>query len=153
MKTLDIFNLLLVLGILIQLYQPSSQLIPLLAAEDSPRTLHQPDAAQYSLHQQIKQVGSYVNVEDLIRYLEENPKQFDNGNLKKHIQMMQETQQELFHTEEKILATEATLNQIAIALYQALSPSQQRQLNNQRNLDSVQAVEKGYWDHLIENLK
>jgi hypothetical protein len=154
MKYLDIINLLLVIGILVQLYQPSPDLLVLLQDKHPPRHLHQPKAAQQSLHQEIVTVGSYVNVEDIIRYLHENPSHYeDNPQIVELIRDMQQTQKQLLETEENVLQTEAKLNEVAVSMYQLLSSQQQQQMTNQRNLDSVQQIEQKYWNELIEQME
>ena len=154
MKYLDSINIVLIIGILVQLYQPTSDLIPLLQEHHAPRHMHSPNAAEQSLHQEIVTLGTYVNVEDLVRYLQENPKLYQNNpDVLPLIRELQVSQQELLKTEELILQTEAKLNQIAINMYKQLSPEQKKQLNNERNLDSVQQIEAAYWNDLIQELE
>ena len=151
MKILDLLNVLLGMGILLQLYAPTPTLLPLQTKESPPRALHQPMAAQRAIHNQLIQMGPTVNVEDLIRYLEQDPSALSTTKAQQQLRKMQQTQQALFETEEAILSAEEQLNSIALELYQTLTAEQQRALNNNRNLDSVQRIEKGYWDRLIEN--
>ena len=150
MKILDLINILLAVGIIAQLYAPTPSLISLQKQDSPPRSLHQPQAAQQALHHQLLAIGPMVNVEDLIRYLEQDPAVASSATIHQHLVTMQQTQQSLFATEEAILTAEEQLNKIALELYQSLTPEQQRALNNNRNLDSVQRIEKGYWDRLIE---
>ena len=150
MKILDVLNVLLAFAILFQVYNPLPSLIPLQTKEAPPRSLHQPMAAQQALNHQLVQIGPTVNVEDLIRHLEQDPSLAATPQIHQQLVKMQQTQQELFATEEAILNAEEQLNKIALELYKTLTPEQQRSLNNNRNLDSVQRIEKGYWDRLIE---
>ena len=150
MKIIDILNVLLAASILVQLYSPTPALLPLQTEDSPPRALHQPMAAQHALHNQLIQIGPMVNVEDLIRYLEQNPAVASTTKIHQQLLQMQQTQQALFDTEEAILSAEEQLNSVALELYQSLTAEQQRALNNNRNFDSIQRIEKGYWDRLLE---
>ena len=150
MKWLDSINIVLLVTLMWRIFQPMPHFVPLLAKEDPPRFLHHPQAASKSLVQQMTQVGTFVNVEDLIRYLHEHPEIELNPEAKMQLMTLQKLSLELLQIEDAILQNEQQLNELTLQLYQSLPPQEQRALLEFRNQDSVQKIEMQYWLELLE---
>lgn len=149
---LDICNVLLVIVIFYTLWSPSDSLLPILQPKDDPTSIHLPHAAEHMTIRHIQTVGSYTNVEDVMRYLHEHPEILaNNPTATTQLQQMQQTQQALFATEEELQKVERQLNEQALQLYQRLSPTEREQIEQNRNIDSVQKIEAKYWEEVLDS--
>ena len=153
----DSFNILLLLGIIWQLWVlfSPSPIIGLLSVKQPPRSLHGPQAVERATLAKMEQLGTPLNVEDIIRELHQNPDLLANNSTLKAsvfplLKRMQETQEKLLHSEERIQSIEEELNQLSLKMLTELSEEQKQELLERRNLDSVQKIEQKYWNELIQ---
>ena len=151
---IDTLLIVLAFALCFRIFPSVNPLIEIATASNSPKELHQPDAAKTILPVRLQTVGQYVTVEDLIRYLEHHPEIVEKDKqVVALLQRMIDRQSQLLKTEENILSIEKVLNETAFQLYSELSDSEKQLIRQQRNVNSVEDVEAVYWNSLLNKLE
>jgi hypothetical protein len=141
---------------------PARDALPLLAPGDPPGALYAPGAAPAQLRAKLSAVGEVITVEDLARGVlalqegqlpgvEPLPEAL-REELSRRLTVTNQRREELLALETQLATEEARLAAEARSLAEGLTPEQRAWVAQQRDVASVGAVERAYWEALLQTL-